>query len=317
MRQIEQRAHGAIHTSLHTTRLAVFALCFLGSISVLRAAPPEQKMFASPAEASSAVFRAAEADDTATLVNIFGADAKDILFSGDAAEDKNSREQFVRKYEEMHRVVEESDETVRLYIGAENWPMPVPLVKQDAGWHFDARAGKEEIRFRQIGRNEIVGMRVLQALVDAQKEYYAESPDGEAQHYARQFVSDEGTHNGLYWNIARGESESPIGLHLAYAGLDNVRAKPGTKPFYGYYFKILNRQGDHAPGGTMNYIVDGKLTEGFAFLAYPAEYGTTGVMSIIVGEDAVLYQKDLGPRTAEVAGTMHEYNPDKTWMPVE
>src|SRR5438874_6887294 len=140
MRRIDQRARGSMHKSLQLTRWAVFALCFLGPIPVLRAAPPAQNMFASPAEASSALVRAAQTDDLSALINMFGADAKDILFSGDAAEDKNRRAQFVRKYEEMHRVVEEPDGTVRLYIGAENWPMPVPLVKKGAGWNFDARA---------------------------------------------------------------------------------------------------------------------------------------------------------------------------------
>ena len=181
----------------------------------------------------------------------------------------------------MNRLVEEPDGTVRLYIGAENWPLPIPLVNHNDAWYFDTSAGKEEILLRRIGRNEIAAMRICQELVDAQKEYYAESLDGEVKQYAQKFVSDDGKHNGLYWKTGRGESESPIGPHLAYAGGDTQPAdsNSGAKPFYGYYFQILTKQGEHAAGGAKNYIVDGKMTRGFAFLAYPVEYAASGVMS--------------------------------------
>jgi len=306
-------------TVLKFTPVAVFALWSLAFTWILLAEPPTRRTFASPAQASRALFLAAQAGDATALLKIFGPDGKEIVSSGDPVEDKNSREQFVRKYREMNRLVEEPDGTVRLYIGAENWPLPIPLVNHNDAWYFDTAAGKEEILLRRIGRNEIAAMRICQELVDAQKEYYAESLNGEVKQYAQKFVSDEGKHNGLYWKTGRGESESPVGSHLAYAGGDTYPAdsKSGAKPFYGYYFQILTKQGEHAAGGAKSYIVDGKMTGGFAFLAYPVEYAASGVMSFIVGQDRIVYQKDLGPKTAELAKTLREYNPDKTWARVD
>jgi Protein of unknown function (DUF2950) len=219
----------------------------------------------------------------------------------------------------MNRLVEEPDGTVRLYIGAENWPLPIPLVKRNDRWYFDTGAGKEEILLRQIGRNELAAMRICKELVDAQKEYYAEPLDGEVKQFAQKFVSDEEKHDGLYWNPERGEAESPIGPHLAHAGVDKdtVESTPGIKPFYGYYFQILTKQGEHAPAGAKDYIIDGKMTRGFAFLAYPAQYAASGVMSFIVDQDGIVYQKDLGPNTVELVKTLREYNPDETWTKIE
>jgi Protein of unknown function (DUF2950) len=301
------------------TPLAVFALWSLGFARVLWAEPPAQKTFASPAQACEALFRAAQAGDVAALVKIFGPDGKEIVSSGDAVEDKNNRDQFVRKYQEMNRLVEEPDGSIKLYVGAENWPMPVPLVKKGNEWHFDTAVGKEEILFRQIGRNEMAAIRVLYELVDAEKEYYTEPRDGQVRQYAQKLGSDEGKHNGLYWKIGSGQPESPIGPHLAYAGRDTYSAgsTPVAKPFNGYYFQVLTKQGQQAAGGAKDYIVDGKMTGGFAFLAYPAEYRVSGVMTFIVGQDGVIYQKDLGANTTELANTLHEYNPDKGWARVE
>ena len=283
------------------------------------AEPSGHKTFSSAAQASRALFLAAQAGDETALLEIFGADGKEIVSSGDPVEDKNSRDQFVRKYQEMNRLVEEPDGTVRLYIGAENWPLPIPLVNHNDAWYFDTGAGKEEILLRRIGRNETAAIRVLQELVDAQKEYYAEPRDGEVKQYAQKLGSDDGKHNGLYWKIDGGEPESPIGPHLAYAGGDTYSAgsNPGARPFYGYYFQILTKQGEHAAGGAKNYIVDGKMIRGFAFLAYPVEYAASGVMSFIVDQDGIIYQKDLGPNTANLAKTLSLYDPDKTWKRVE
>ena len=298
--------------------VALFVLWTFGFTWVLLAEPPGQRTFSSAAEASRALFRAAQAGDPTALLKIFGPDGKEIVSSGDPVEDKNSRDQFVRKYQEMNRLVEEPDGTVRLYIGAENWPLPIPLVNHNGAWYFNTGAGKEEILLRRIGRNEIAAMRICQELVDAQKEYYAEAPDGEVKQYAQKFVSDEGKHNGLYWKIGRGESESPIGPHLAYAGGDTQPAdsNSGVKPFYGYYFQILTKQGEHADEAK-NYVANGKMTEGFAFLAYPAQYATSGVMTFMVSQDGVIYQKDLGPNTANLAKALSVYDPDKTWVRVE
>jgi len=299
--------------------LALFVLWTFGFTWVLSAEPPGQRTFSSAVEASRALFRAAQAGDPTALLKIFGPDGKEIVSSGDPMEDKNSRDQFVRKYQEMNRLVEEPDGTVRLYIGAENWPLPIPLVNRNDAWYFDTGAGKEEILLRRIGRNEIAAMRICQELVDAQKEYYAESLDGEVKQYAKKFVSDEGKHNGLYWKTGRGESKSTIGPHLAYAGGDTqpANSNSGAKPFYGYYFQVLTKQGEHAAGGAKNYIVDGKMTRGFAFLAYPVEYAASGVMSFIVDQDGIVYQKDLGPNTANLAKALSVYDPDETWEKVE
>jgi hypothetical protein len=235
-------------------------------------------------------------------------------------EDKNNREQFVKTYQEMRRLVQEPDGSVRLYVGAENWPMPIPLVSKDHRWYFDTAAGKEQILFRQIGRNEITAIRVLHELVDAEKEYYSQPQDGNVREYAQKLPSDDGKHNGLYWKTQGPDPQSPIGPHLASASFDNDRAagsKPEAKPFYGYYFRILSKQGDNAAGGAKNYMVDGKMTGGFAFLAYPAEYRVSGVMTFIVGQDGIIYQKDLGSNTTSLAKAISVYDPDKTWGRVE
>jgi hypothetical protein len=306
-------------TVVRLMSVALFLLWTFSFTWVLLAQPPGQRTFSSPAQASRALFLAAQAGDERALLEIFGPDGKEIISSGDPVEDKNSRDQFVRKYQEMKRLVEEPDGTVRLYIGAENWPLPIPLVNHNDAWYFDTSAGKEEILLRRIGRNEIAALRICQELVDAQKEYYAESLDGEVKQYAKKFVSDEGKHNGLYWKTGRGESESTIGPHLAYAGGDTqpANSNSGAKPFYGYYFQVLTKQGEHAAGGTKNYIVDGKMTGGFAFLAYPVEYAASGVMTFIVDQDGIVYQKDLGPNTANLAKTLSVYDPDETWEKVE
>ena len=300
--------------------VALFLLWTFGFTWVLLAEPPGYGTFSSPAQASRALFLAAQAGDETALLEIFGPDGKEIISSGDPVEDKNSRDQFVQKYVEMNRLVEEPDGTVRLYIGAENWPMPIPLVNKSGGaWYFDTGAGREEILFRRIGRNEIAAIRVLQELVDAEKEYYSEPRDNAVKQYAQKFVSDQDKHNGLYWKTSNGETESPIGPLVAYASSEGYAKDPnfGSGPFRGYYYGVVTRQGKNASGGAKNYVVNGNMTRGFAFLAYPAEYGVSGVMTFIVNQDGIVHQKDLGPNTAELVKTLREYNPDKTWVKVE
>jgi Protein of unknown function (DUF2950) len=306
-------------TLVRFTPVALFALWTFGFTWILLAEPPGQSTFSSAAEASRALFRAAQAGDERALLKIFGPDGKEIVSSGEAVEDKNGIERFVKKYQEMNRLVEEPDGTIRLYIGAENWPMPIPLVNKSGAWYFDTEAGREEILFRRIGRNEIAVIRVLQELVDAQKEYYSEPRDNAFKQYAQKFVSDQDKHNGLYWKTSNGETESPIGPLVAYASSEGYPKDPnfGPGPFQGYYYGLLTRQGKNASGGAKNYIVNGNMTRGFAFLAYPAEYGASGIMSFIVDQDGIVYQKDLGPNTVELAKTLREYNPDKTWVKVE
>ena len=301
--------------------MALFGAWSLGFAWILLAQPAGQKTFSSPDEASRALIRAVQSGNEEELLEIFGTDGKEIISSGDQVEDQKSRDTFAEKYQRMNRVVAEPDGTVRLYVGAENWPMPIPLVNRKNAWYFDTSAGKEEILFRRIGRNEIATIRVLQELVAAQKEYYSKTHDDDSvKQYAQKFVSDEGKHNGLYWNASNREPESPIGSLVAYASSEGYAKKtnsPSSSPFQGYYFRVLMRQGQHASGGAKHYRVHGKMTRGFAFLAYPAEYANSGVMSFIVDQDGVLYQKDLGPKTTELANALREYDPDNTWARVE
>jgi hypothetical protein len=214
----------------------------------------------------------------------------------------------------MHRLVKEPDGTVTLYIGPHNWPTPIPLVNKGHSWYFDTEAGKKEILYRRIGRNELSAIRVCQELVAAQKEYSAQHKE-----YAQKIFSDEGQHDGLYWKAAAGEPQSPIGPLVAAAvakGFSKSLEGPPT-PYRGYYFHILVRQGKNGPGGAKSYIVNGKMTEGFAFVAYPAEYRSSGVMTFIVDQDGVVYEKDLGKKTEVVAKALTEYNPNPTWKKAE
>ena len=274
-----------------------------------------QKTFSSPEEASNALVTAAQNNDEKALLDILGPDEKQIVSSGDETEDSQNRANFVQKYQEMHRLVKEPDGTTTLYIGAENWPTPIPLVGKSNSWYFDTDAGEKEILYRRIGRNEISTIRVCQELVAAEKEYYS------TQHneYAPKFFSDEGQHNGLYWKAGDGDTQSPIGPLVASAVAEGyARSQSGAPtPYRGYYYHILMGQGKNAPGGAKSYIVNGKMTEGFAFVAYPAEYRSSGVMTFIVDEKGVVYQKDLGKQTAVLAKAMKEYNRDSSWQKAE
>jgi Protein of unknown function (DUF2950) len=299
--------------------MALFGVWSVGFAWILLAQPAGQKTFSSPDEASRALIRAVQAGNEEDLLEIFGPDGKEIISSGDKVEDKKSRDAFAEKYQRMNRLVEEPDGTVRLYVGAENWPMPIPLVNRKDAWYFDTSAGKDEILFRRIGRNEMATIGVLRELVAAQKEYYSKTHDGSIKQYARKFVSDQGKHNGLYWNASNRESESPIGPLVAYASSEGYVKNLGSlpSPFQGYYFQVLTRQGKYASGGAENYLVHGKMTRGFAFLAYPAEYANSGVMTFIVNQDGILYQKDFGPDTVNVAKALSVYDPDRTWKKVK
>jgi hypothetical protein len=297
-------------------KLAAVAILFTACLSARSVAQQQgQKTFSSPEDASNALVTAAQNNDEKALLDILGPDGKRIVSSGDDTEDAQSRATFVQRYQQMHRLVKEPDGTTILYIGAENWPTPIPLMNGGNSWYFDTEAGKKEILFRRIGRNEMSTIRVCQELVAAQKEYYS------TQHneYALKIFSDEGQHNGFYWKAAEGEPESPIGPLVASAFANSQAQSPNgaPTPFRGYYFHILTRQGKNAPGGAKSYIVSGKMTEGFAFVAYPAEYKSSGVMTFIVNEDGVVYQKDLGKKTDVLAKAMKEYNPNSSWQKAE
>jgi hypothetical protein len=270
-----------------------------------------QKTFPSPLAASIALFNAVQSNDERVILDILGPDAGKIVSSGDVTEDANDRATFVRRYQEMHRLVHEPDGSTMMYIGARNWPMPIPLVVSGQSWRFDTEAGKQEILYRRVGGNEIATIRICQALVAAEQEYYA------MQHgrYAAQFFSDSGEHNGLYWQAATGQPKSPIGplVAAADAGGDARRINEAPSAYHGYLYRILMRQGGNARGGAKNYVRNGKMTAGFAFIAYPVEYRSSGVMTFLVGADGVVHEKDLGQNTADLAKAMAAYNPDSSW----
>ena len=273
-----------------------------------------QKTFSSAEEASKALFTAAQSNDEKAMLGILGADGKEIVSSGDEAEDAQSRANFVEKYKEMHRLVKEPDGTTVLYIGARNWPTPIPLIDKGGSWYFDTEAGKREILYRRVGRNEMSTIQVCQELAAAEKEY-----SGQHNEYAQKIFSDEGQHNGLYWKAVAGEPLSPVGPLVAAAVTESFAKSRDSAPtpYRGYYYHVLTHQGKNAPGGAKSYLVDGKMTAGFAFVAYPAEYRSSGVMTFIVGEDGVVYQKDLGKKTESLAKAMKEYDPNSSWQKAE
>ncbi len=273
-----------------------------------------QKTFGSPDEASAALFGAAESRDEKALTEIFGPDAQHVLFSGDAVKDKDTLKDFAAAYTQMHRWTAIKAGGQMLYVGADNFIFPIPLDQNAAGrWQFDTDAGKDEIVARRIGRDELTAIAACIAITQAQKAYFSQSHDG-AKQYAQRFVSDQGKKNGLYWPISAGESPSPLEDVAEFARALGYTSS-GTKPqaFNGYYFAILSKQGEKAKGGAQNYIVNGKMTGGFAVIAYPALYRSSGIMTFIVGPDGVVYQKDLGERTRETAAAVSDYNPGAGW----
>ncbi len=294
---------------------AVALLLTAGFPTRLLAQQPGQKTFSAAEDAAQALFAATRNNDQRALLDILGPDGKEIISSGDESEDAQSRANFAQKYQQMHRLVKEPDGTTTLYIGAENWPTPIPLMNKGNVWYFDTEAGEQEIVYRRVGRNELSAIRVCQELVAAQKEYFAQHHN----QYAQQIFSDEGQHDGLYWKISAGEPDSPIGPLVASAVAEGF-APSGAgapTPYRGYFYHSLRQQGKNAPGGAKKYIVNGKMTGGCAFVAYPAEYRSSGVMTFIVGEDGVVYQKDLDEKTEALAKAMKEYNPDSHWQKAE
>ncbi len=292
---------------------AILAMLFAASFPAITAAQqPDQKTFASAEEASQAIFAAVQKDDEKAMLEILGAQNKAIISSGNPAQDEQERADFVNGFKAMHRLVKEPDGTTTLYIGAQNWPMPIPLMSKAGRWYFDAVAAQQEILFQRIGHNELSAIRVCQELVAAQKEYYASN----SNEYAQNFLSDEGKRNGLHWGDPDKRSDSPIGPMVAHAGTNGSATDTQGEapvPFRGYFFRMLTAQGKDVSGGAMSYMADGKMTKGFAFVAYPAAYRDSGVMTFVVNQDGVVYEKDLGKGTALLAKSMKIYGPDATW----
>jgi hypothetical protein len=303
------------------TRFAAAALVALSSgcsFAPAFAQQPGPETFASPQDAAQTLFVAMRSQDDQLPLRVLGPDAKEVVSSGDPAEDADARISFVVKYEEMHRFVKEPDGAVTLLIGAENWPFPIRLVGNQGKWYFDTDAGKDEILFRRIGKNELAAMDAARQLVEGQKRYFARPSGKLSKQYAQNLVSDEGRHNGLYFHGAADEFDSPIDPMIAYADGNHANGPAAdATPFNGYFYRILTSQGPHVPGGAKNYVADGKMTAGFAFVAYPAEYRSSGVMTFVVDESGVIYEKDLGPDTAMIAQSMTAYDPDSSWHQAE
>lgn len=296
----------------------MFAFSLSRSPAPMFAQEPGQRTFASVEDAGSALFAAMKTQDEQAPLSVLGPAGKDVLSSGDREEDLDARVSFVVKFQEMHRFITEANGTETLVVGAENWPFPIPLVKKSGSWYFDTVAGKDEIVFRRIGKNELAAMDACRELVQAQKQYFDHPPAGLPKQFAQRLVSDEGQHNGLYWHGASDEFDSPINPLIAYARQNLPTDQVGEHvPFDGYMFRILTSQGPHAPGGAKNYIVGGKMSEGFAFVAYPVEYRSSGVMTFIVNESGTVYEKDLGPDTTKLAQAVTAYDPDSSWRKAE
>ncbi len=282
------------------------------------AAQAKQKTFASPEEAVKALIDAAKAGNQEELMAIFGPAAREVLSSGDAIEDKAVRERFLKAYDAKHALVRDGDAKAVLQIGTEEWPFPIPIVKMGQQWSFDTKKGKEELINRRVGRNELNTVQTCLAYVDAQREYAAKDRDGDGLfEYAQKFVSTPGTKDGLYWEAKAGEEESPLGDFAARATQEGYK-KTSNKPipYHGYFFKILNAQGKNAPGGAYDYLVKGRMIGGFGMVAYPANYGVSGVMTFVVNHDGIVYEKNLGKDTAKIAQAIKLFNPDKTWRKV-
>ncbi len=310
--------------SFHHVMLAgIVSLVILlsGMHSYAAARSVKQKSFTSAEEAVKALVQAIKSDDNRAVEAILGPGSKDIVSSGDKVADKARCEKFIKAYEEMNKLEKETPEKAVLHVGPRDWPLPIPIVKRGNVWLFDTKTAKEEILNRRIGRNELGVVEVLHAYVDAQREYAGNDRNGDGVlEFSRRFNSTDDQHDGLYWVAKEGEEESPLGPLVAKAAMKGYReenAVGGPSPFRGYYYKILEGQGKHATGGAYSYVANGKMILGFALIAYPARYGNSGIMTFIVNQEGVAYEKDLGKKTGKIANGIKVFDPDKTWKKVE
>ena len=327
--RLEEKAVTLVTHTKRSDSWSKLCLTLVGSALVVvflishagHAAAPKQRGFASAEDAVNALVDALKSNDTKALSAIFGPDSRDPVSSGDPVADSTTRTKFVDRYQQKNRLEEVSADKVVLHVGDDDWPFPIPVVKRGNMWQFDPKEGREEILARRIGRNELSVIQVCLAYVDAQREYASKDRQGHGLlEYAQRFGSTPGTHDGLYWKAKEGEEESPLGPLAAKAVSEGYGGKKsGDKPipYQGYYYKILKGQGKAAPGGAYSYVVNGKMIGGFAMVAYPATYGSSGIMTFIVNHDGIVYQKDLGRKTDGIVAKMTLFNPDKTWKKVD
>ncbi len=297
--------------------VAVAALLLAPGAKLARAA--EQKTFPTPRAAMGALIAAVKARASDQIVAIVGPELEAFNATRDKSQDEIDRLLFLDAARTL-KLEKEGDDpnTVVAYLGASEWPFPAPLVKTSTGWKFDGKAGLQEIQDRQIGRNELGAIAACQAYVDVQLEYFSQDRQGEGYlQFAQKINSTPGKFDGLYWSDANGEDVSPIGPFAAQAAWAETDPSGERVPLSGYYFKILTAQGDAAAGGARSYLENGRMITGFALVAWPAEYRVTGVSTFLVNQLGVVYQKDLGPETAQVASALNQFNPDTTWAKVE
>lgn len=282
------------------------------------AAQPRQQEFATAEQAVEALVTATRGDALQSLLGILGPHGAKLIHSGDPIADREGRDRFLAAYDQAHHLEYDGSRQAVLLVGPEDWPLPIPLVHDSGGWRFDTRAGEQQILDRRVGRNELNVIEVCRAYVQAQREYAdIQASSGSGRQYAQHFLSRPGQRDGLYWPVTGEEAESPLGPLVAQARAEGyVSELPEGKrqPYYGYYYRILTRQGAHASGGARNYLAaDGRMSGGFALLAYPAVYGDSGVMTFIVNQNGIVREKNLGPRTASIARAIREYDPDPSW----
>jgi Protein of unknown function (DUF2950) len=306
-----------MNVSSLVSKFAIAVLFCLGLSVFAQAA--QQKRFATPEDAVVALVQSTLSGNKEELLAILGPEGQKVLFSGDPVMDQRNRDVFLVAYGERAALMEVSPTSRVLYVGYEDWPMPIPLVKEGDTWRFDTAAGAQEILFRRIGRNELSTIALCRAYVEAQQEYAASAHDGKsAGVYAQKIASTKGKQDGLYWKSEDPEELSPLGELAAAASLEGYGRGAGqATPFHGYLFRILTDQGKSAQGGERSYIVNGEMRDGFALIAYPAAYRVSGVMSFIVNQDGVVYQKDLGPETEKIVAAIDQFNPDAGWQKVE
>jgi hypothetical protein len=299
---------------MRTTTSLILITC----VAVLTAcAPAKPKTYESPEAAVQALIEAAQTGEEKPVLKVLGEAAEPLISSGDPVADKNGREEFVARFNEANSLDRSNANSITLEVGADKWPFPFPIVKGDGGWHFDSAAGAEEIINRRVGENELDTIQSCLAYVDAQREYYMLNVENDPlQHYASKLISTEGKKDGLYWPTGEGEEPSPLGEGFAAARaegyLQGDKTPKGT-PYHGYIYRMLTAQGPNAPGGAYGYLVNDKLLGGFALIAFPAEYGNSGVMTFIVNHDGVVYSQDLGPDTAKLAMAIEMFDPAPPW----
>ncbi len=300
-------------------RLACALLAIAAAIVPLRAEAAGQTTYKSAQEAVDALVAAVKAGELNGIVAVLGPDGRALASSGDPVADKAAREKFASAYDEAHQVKQDGDMRAELIIGKDDYPFPIPIVAKDGSWRFDTAAGAEEILNRRIGENELATVEVLRAYVDAQREYAQADRDGKGAQYARKLISSTGKQDGLYWPTEEGQPESPLGPLVANAKAEGYRKGQGPHPtpYHGYVFRILTAQGKDAPDGARDYIYNGRMIGGFGMVAAPAEYGNSGIMTFIVNQDGVVYEKDLGTATPAVAAKMTTFNSDSGWSKVE